>query len=83
MSMVSNDLKTFCDAMPARYCGVLLMLDEAHLLAPSLDLIQQLRHVLRESSRYGIIFAGEQGLNQMFTDPSAPLSGIASNSAQP
>jgi hypothetical protein len=73
LSMVSTDLKSLCNAIAARYCGVLLMLDEAHLLTQSIDLIQQLRHALRESSRYGIIFAGERGLNQMFTDPSAPF----------
>jgi hypothetical protein len=67
------DLKSLCNAIAAQYCGILLMLDEAHLLVQSLDLIQQLRHALRESSRYGIIFAGERGLNQMFTDPSAPF----------
>lgn len=73
LSMVSTDLKSLCNAIAARYCGVLLMLDEAHLLVQSLDLIQQLRHALRESSRCGIIFAGERGLNQRFTDHSAPF----------
>lgn len=73
LSMVSTDLKSLTNAIAARYCGVLLMLDEAHLLAQSLDLIQQLRHAVRESSRCGIIFAGERGLNQMFTDSSAPF----------
>ena len=49
LSMVSTDLKSLCNAIGTRYCGVLLMLDEAHLLAQSIDLIQQLRHALRES----------------------------------
>ena len=73
MSMVSRDLKILCDAIATQYCGVLFMLDEAHLLGQSLDLTQQLRHVFRESSRCGLIFAGERELSQMFTDPSAPF----------
>ena len=73
MSMVSRDLKILCDAIATQYCGVLFMLDEAHLLGQSLGLTQQLRHVFRESSRCGLIFAGERELSQMFTDTSAPF----------
>ena len=73
MSMVSRDLKILCDAIATQYCGVLFMLDEAHRLGKSLDLTQQLRHVFRESSQCGLIFAGERELSQMFTDPSAPF----------
>jgi tetratricopeptide (TPR) repeat protein len=73
LSLVSTDLKSLCNAITTRYRGVLLMLDEAHFLVDSLDIIQQLRHSLREASPCGIIFTGEQGLNQMFTDPVAPF----------
>ena len=73
-SMVSEDLKALRDiVVSAHYKGIVLMLDEAHLLLQSLDVVQQLRYALRGAPNCGLIFTGERTLNQMFTDPTAPF----------
>lgn len=53
--------------------GVLLIVDEAHLLVANRVLIQQLRSAIRGAGRCGIVFVGETELSQLFTDRSQPL----------
>lgn len=74
LSIINSDLKTLSETVVrGQYNGLLLMFDEAHFLAKSLDVLQSLRYVVREAQRCGIVFAGERDLNQMFTDSKAPF----------
>lgn len=72
--ILTHDLRTLAGRATQRgYLGILLMLDEAHQLVGSAHITQQLRQAMREAGRYGIIFAGEPSLGQMFTDLKEPL----------
>ena len=53
--------------------GVLLIIDEAHLLVENPALMQQLRFAIRESGRCGVVFVGETELAQLFADREQPL----------
>ncbi len=53
--------------------GVLLIIDEAHLLVNDHVLTQQLRYAIREAGRCGIVFVGETDLAQLFADEAQPL----------
>ena len=53
--------------------GVLLIIDEAHLLLNSRVITQQLRYAIREAGRCGVVFVGEKELAQLFTDQEQPL----------
>lgn len=53
--------------------GVMLIIDEAHLLVSTRVLVQQLRSAIREAGRCGIVFVGETELSQLFADRSQPL----------
>jgi len=74
--IVQHDLNSLTKAfLEAGYQGVLLMLDEAHLLINVQEVKQQILHAIREAGRCGVIFAGESRLGRMFTDPSEPFFG--------
>jgi len=74
--VVQNDLNTLTEAfLKAGYKGILLMLDEAHLLINAQETKQEIRHAVQQTGRCGIIFAGESGLGRMFADPSEPFFG--------
>lgn len=76
--IVQHDLNEFTKAfLEAGYQGVLLMLDEAHLLINAQETKQQIRHTVQETGRCGVICAGESRLAIMFTDPSEPFFGQA------
>lgn len=53
--------------------GILLIVDEAHLLVQERTLTQQLRSSFRHAGRCGVVFVGEPGLGQLFSDSSQPL----------
>ncbi len=53
--------------------GVMLIIDEAHLLVPTRVLVQQIRSAIRAAGRCGIVFVGETELSQLFADRSQPL----------
>lgn len=80
--IIQEDLKKICDYVVATgYQGILIMLDEAHLLAESLspsppvalEIKQQIRRAAQEAGKCGVIFAGEPPLAQLFTKHSEPL----------
>lgn len=53
--------------------GILVLLDEAHLVLGSHDVQQQIRQVTLGNSGFGLMFAGEPHLAQVFNDSSEPL----------
>ena len=53
--------------------GVLLIIDEAHLLVGNRLLTQQLRFAVRQARRCGVVFVGETELAQLFSDHAQPL----------
>ena len=53
--------------------GVLLIVDEAHLLVKNHIITQQLRFAIREAGRCGLLFVGEPELAQLFADQEQPL----------
>ena len=53
--------------------GVLLILDEAHLLVDNRVMMQQLRFAVREAGRLGVVFVGETELANLFADQEQPL----------
>lgn len=53
--------------------GILLIIDEAHLLLQNRVLTQQLRSAIRQAGKFGIVFVGETELAQLFADKSQPL----------
>ena len=57
----------------AHHNGVLLIIDEAHLLVNNHVLTQQLRYAIREAGRCGVVFVGETDLAQLFADQAQPL----------
>ena len=63
-------VNTIIEAGPA---GVLLIIDEAHLLVESRIITQQLRFAIRDAGRCGVLFVGEPELAQLFADQEQPL----------
>ena len=53
--------------------GVLLIIDEAHLLVPNRGITQQLRFAIREAGSCGMVFVGEPELAQLFAHHEQPL----------
>ena len=53
--------------------GVLLIIDEAHLLVPSRIIIQQLRFAIRNAGRCGVLLVGQPDLAQLFANYEQPL----------
>ena len=53
--------------------GVLLIIDEAHLVVPNRGITQQLRFAIREAGRCGVLFVGEPDLAQLFANHDQPL----------
>ncbi len=53
--------------------GVLLIIDEAHLVVPRRVITQQLRFAIREVGRLGVLFVGEPDLAQLFANHEQPL----------
>ena len=53
--------------------GVLLIIDEAHLVVESHVITQQLRFAIREAGRCGLVFVGEPELAQLLSDRAQPL----------
>ena len=53
--------------------GVLLIIDEAHLLVENRVLTQQLRSAIRGARRCGVVFVGETDLAQLFANRAQPL----------
>ena len=53
--------------------GVLLIIDEAHLVVPSRVITQQLRFVIREVGQCGVLLVGEPDLAQLFANDRQPL----------
>jgi tetratricopeptide (TPR) repeat protein len=76
--IVENDLNVFLDALlKVGQKGLLLILDEAHLLVDAQDTKQQMRHCVQHAGRCGIVFAGQSPLGRMFTDTAEPFFGQA------
>ena len=72
--LVYEGLRTLLDAITgADQNGVLLIIDEAHLLVSNRILTQQLRFAIREAGRCGLLFVGEPELAQLFADREQPL----------
>ena len=72
--LIHDGLKSLVDALiAADRHGILLILDEAHLLVTNHIITQQLRFAVRAAKRCGIIFVGEPELAQVFADRSQPL----------
>jgi tetratricopeptide (TPR) repeat protein len=59
------------------YAGLVLILDEAHVLLNSPGVKQQLRNIVHGVPNCGIVLAGETRLAHMFTDASEPFYGQA------
>ena len=53
--------------------GVLLIIDEAHLIVPNRGITQQLRFAIRQAGRCGVLFVGEPDLAQLFANQDQPL----------
>ena len=53
--------------------GVLLIIDESHLLVKNRVITQQLRFAIREAGRCGVVFVGETESAQLFADRAQPL----------
>ena len=53
--------------------GVLLIIDEAHLVVKNRGITQQLRFAVRDAGRCGVVFVGEPELAQLFADHEQPL----------
>jgi len=74
--ILGHDLKIISDSLlTAGYQGVLLMLDEAHVLSNAQEIKQQIRYAVQEAGRCGLIFAGTSQLSVMFTESSEPFFG--------
>jgi len=72
--VIERDLSNLCNAAYERGLhGIVLMIDEAQNLPGKTDLTQTIRHVLSNSNRFGVIFAGERKLNRIFTEPEEPF----------
>ena len=72
--LVNDGLRSLVDAIIGTGLnGVLLIIDEAHLLVPNHIISQQLRSAVREAGRCGVVFVGEPNLAQMFSEPTQPF----------
>ncbi len=75
---IQNDLQKLTEAFQQiGYEGFVLMLDEAHILLSVQEMKQQVRNLIQRADRWGLVFAGETTLGNMFTDPSEPFFGQA------
>lgn len=74
--ILKNDLNEFIKVFEnAGYKGIVLILDESHLLQNSTDLKQNLRNLIQHFNKMGLIFSGEPSLANMFTDETEPFYG--------
>jgi len=74
--IIQNDLEKIIKvAQELGYEGLILILDEAHILLDKQGIKQQLRNTIQSIAKCGVVFAGETTLAQMFTDPSEPFFG--------
>ena len=72
--LVNEGLRSLIDAITgADLNGVLLIIDEAHLVVNNHVLTQQLRFAIREAGRCGVVLVGETELSQLFADRAQPL----------
>ena len=72
--LVYEGLKSLiAEITEANHHGVLLIIDEAHLVVPNRGITQQLRFAVHEAGRCGVVFVGEPGLAQLFSDHGQPL----------
>ena len=72
--LVYEGLRSLINAITgADFNGVLLIIDEAHLLVDKHVLTQQLRSAIREAGRCGVVLVGETELSQLFADRAQPL----------
>ena len=73
-NLVYGGLRALVDAIcESNRNGVLLIIDEAHLLVKNRVMMQQLRFAIREAGRCGVAFVGETELAQLFADRAQPL----------
>lgn len=73
-STLISDLRALCGAVCDSGCsGVVLLVDEAHLLIEQNDVKQQLRLAIQAVDRCGIVFAGEPELSRLFTHKVEPF----------
>jgi len=71
--LVLSDLQLLSDGIMIHgYKGIILLIDEADLLIESYEITQLLRQV-SANIRFGILFAGETGTSQLFTEPTQKL----------
>ena len=76
--IIQNDLEIISNALrELGYAGLVLILDEAHILLNAQEIKQQIRNVIQRIGNCGLVFAGETTLTRMFTDPSEPFFGQA------
>ena len=72
--LINDGLRSLVDAIvEIGLAGVLLIIDEAHLLVKSRIITQQLRYAIRNAGRCGVVFVGETALGQLFSDQEQPL----------
>ncbi len=72
--VIQDDLEVLCECIAeGGFSGIILMIDEAHLMVESREISQQIRYAVSEAAKCGIVFAGEPILSQMFNDASQPL----------
>ena len=72
--LVYEGLRSLIDAITgADLNGVLLIIDESHLVVNNHVLTQQLRFAIREAGRCGVVLVGETELSQLFADRTQPL----------
>jgi tetratricopeptide (TPR) repeat protein len=68
-AVVINDIKLIAKQIIEKgFAGIVLLLDEAHLLVDINEIQQQLRDAIAQVTRIGIVFAGEPKIGRMFTD---------------
>ena len=72
--LVYEGLRALIDAIiDTSRNGVLLIIDEAHLVVANHVITQQLRFAIREAGRCGVVFVGETELAQLLSDRAQPL----------
>lgn len=68
-TFVINDIELIAKhTLEKGFAGIVLLLDEAHLLVDINEIQQQLRDSVGQVRRIGIVFAGEPKIGRMFTD---------------
>jgi hypothetical protein len=76
--IIRNDFQKIIKAFEqVGYEGLVLILDEAHILLDAHGIKQQIRNTIQKVANCGIVFAGERTLAHMFTNPSEPFYGQA------